>query len=705
VPRTLVKISRLDEMLYLVLPGLLGDSDMKKNSAVQPRDKPVLKSCMATAVFALVCCLLLGLTPAAWAARVALVIGNSDYKSSPLKNPINDAHDMSDRLQELGFSVVLRENLKRREIASTLREFRRRIKPGDEVLFFYAGHGLQVKGVNYLPAVDAQISSEDDVDLESLSLVKLLELLDESKASVKLVFLDACRNNPFARSFRSASQGLTRVGDVAPSGTLISFATKPGSVAADGRSRNGLYTEQLLKHIGEAGAPVEMMLKSVIRDVKTASNGRQEPWSEGSLEGNFYFRSAENEAQPALPPPPAQQAALQPQIIQSLPIQTEQAFWESIKNSRDPADFSAYLQQYPGGVFRTLAQNALRRLAAPAAPANAASTADAPDPAGLVNLGWKYEKGEGVPRDEVKAVALYRQAAEAGNPYGMKNLGVMYTNGRGVRRDDAQALVWYRRAIDAGNTDAMVNLGWMFENGRGVARDAQNAVAWYRRAADSGNAMGMKNLGVMYENGLGVGKSYQTAASWYRRAAEAGNAAGMKNLGAMYANGRGVDRDDEAAVEWYRRAAQAGDAEGMVNLGWMAEKGRGIAQDDGKAAEWYQRAAEAGNATGMKNIGVMYANGRGVERDYAKAIAWYRRAVENGNTDAMVNLGWMLENGHGVARDERKAAAWYRRAAEAGNAIGMKNLGLMYANGRGVARDNQRAQEWSRKAALASRDD
>ena len=249
----------------------------------------------------LVLCLLLT-CPSLFAARVALVIGNAAYKESPLKNPVNDARDMGAKLKELGFSVILKENLKRKEIPATLRAFRSQIKPGDDVLFFYAGHGLQVKGVNYLPAVDADISSEDEVDMESLSLNKLLELLDESKAAVKLVFLDACRNNPYARSFRSADRGLSRIGNTAPSGTIISFATKPGSVAADGSGKNGLYTEQLLKHIAIANTPIELMLKNVVRDVKQASSGQQEPWMEGSLDGEFLFRKQEIQQVASLTP-------------------------------------------------------------------------------------------------------------------------------------------------------------------------------------------------------------------------------------------------------------------------------------------------------------------------------------------------------------------------------------------------------------------
>jgi uncharacterized caspase-like protein len=162
-------------------------------------------------------------------SRVALVIGNSNYVQGPLRNPINDARDMSARLRELGFVVVERTDLRIRQIGSTLREFRGRLTPGSVALVFYAGHGLQIRGENYLPAVDAQIEGEDDVPNQSLAVRQIMDVLAEAGTRLNLVFLDSCRDNLFQRSFRSAVQGLAR--ETVPSGTLLSFATRPGGLA------------------------------------------------------------------------------------------------------------------------------------------------------------------------------------------------------------------------------------------------------------------------------------------------------------------------------------------------------------------------------------------------------------------------------------------------------------------------------------------
>ena len=313
-------------------------------------------------------------------ARVALVIGNSSYRSAPLANPVNDARAISAKLKTLGFEVIERRNLTQKQVGSVLREFRSRLKPGGVALFFYAGHGLQVKGVNYFPVVDADIASEEDVPTQSLDANKVLELMDEAKTRLNLVFLDACRNNPYARSFRSAADGLAKVN--APSGTVISFATRPGSVAADaGSGRNGLYTEHLLAAMDLPDTAIEQALKRVVSGVKQASKGRQEPWMEGSIEGDFYFRWTGQGAQAARPP-----AAVDPAAI-------ELAFWESIKGSQSAEDYKEYLKKYPNGQFAGIAK---RRALNPPKPATTAvatiaplpATKPKPEPAAVAGATW-----------------------------------------------------------------------------------------------------------------------------------------------------------------------------------------------------------------------------------------------------------------------------------------------------------------------------
>ena len=271
--------------------------------------------------------------------RVALVIGNGRYASAPLANSVNDSRAMAQSLREMGFTVIEREDITSKQIPATLREFRTSLTPGSVALFFYAGHGLQIKGTNYLPAVDAEINSEDDVPMQSIDLNRVLDILGESKTRLNLLFLDACRNNPYARSMRSGVAGLAKVD--APSGTLISFATRPGSTASDGSGGHGVYTEQLLGQMREPNVPVEQVLKRVGASVKRATRGAQEPWMEGSIEGDFYFRGGGAAAVAAGPVDP---------------LAFELAYWDSVKSSTNARDYQAYLDKYPQGQFAGLAR-------------------------------------------------------------------------------------------------------------------------------------------------------------------------------------------------------------------------------------------------------------------------------------------------------------------------------------------------------------
>jgi uncharacterized caspase-like protein len=248
---------------------------------------------------------------------------------------------MAKKLKGYGFDVVYRENLKIRQIGSVLREFKSKLTPGSTALVFYAGHGLQVRGENYFPAVDAEIHSEEDIQNQSINLKQVMDILEEAKTKANIVLLDACRNNPFERKSRSLSRGLASVN--APSGTIIAYSTRPGSVAEDGSGRNGLYTEQLLK-VMDSKKPIEQVLKLLVTSVKGASKGRQEPWSEGSFEGDFCFGGCEDEN--------AEKNRLAAEI----------SLWESIIGSTSINDYERYLSAYPTGTFAALAKKTIDNL-------------------------------------------------------------------------------------------------------------------------------------------------------------------------------------------------------------------------------------------------------------------------------------------------------------------------------------------------------
>jgi uncharacterized caspase-like protein len=223
--------------------------------------------------------------------KTALIIGNGDYKNGPLKNAVNDAYDMAATLGVKGFRVIMKLNASRVEMREAIREFGNEINSGGVGLFYYSGHGLQVDGVNYLIPIDADIELKAEVPEECISANGVLKVMEYSKNRINVIILDACRNNPYRSFTRSDEKGITRMDPPAGAkqGSIIAFATAPGSVASDGETRNGLYTSKLLKYINTPGLKLEEVFKRARIDVLQESGGRQTPWENNSLTGDFFF--------------------------------------------------------------------------------------------------------------------------------------------------------------------------------------------------------------------------------------------------------------------------------------------------------------------------------------------------------------------------------------------------------------------------------
>ena len=235
-------------------------------------------------------------------SRVALVIGNANYKVGALKNPVNDAKAVATSLRNLGFEVTHRENASLREMLDAFQQFSTQSKSAEVRVVYYAGHGVQLKGRNYLLPVDTEIRAEDEMPNKSADLNEFLDRLGGIKQGINVVILDACRNNPFSGSeivgpdgrrlkFRGATPaGLAPV--EAPLGSMIAFSTAPGGVALDNpQEKNSLYTKHLLEHLNSPGLPVELLFKRVRLAVAKETGRVQVPWESSSLTGDFCFRT------------------------------------------------------------------------------------------------------------------------------------------------------------------------------------------------------------------------------------------------------------------------------------------------------------------------------------------------------------------------------------------------------------------------------
>lgn len=298
-----------------------------------------MSRCCIAAVFALALLLCLPLSVLA-GKRVALVIGNGGYASSPLHNPVNDAKDVASALRGLGFGVILKTDADKRVMVDAVSAFGGQAQGAEVALFYYAGHGLQVGGLNYLVPVGANVRSEADVEFESMSADRVLAQMESARAKVNLVVLDACRNNPF-RYFRSSARGLAVVRAV--TGSVVVYATSPGDVAEDGGSgRNSPFARNLLKHMATPGLEVKAMFNRVGAAVAEESRGGQVPWINSSLFQDIYLAGAPLAAS-APPPPPSPPAQVS--------MTSRPASPPSDKTWTDPTTGAEFIW-IPGGCFQ-----------------------------------------------------------------------------------------------------------------------------------------------------------------------------------------------------------------------------------------------------------------------------------------------------------------------------------------------------------------
>jgi Caspase domain len=300
--------------------------------------------------FFCLCFILLIASPVFAEKRVALVIGNSTYKNiSKLNNPVNDARLMVRVLEKQGFEVVQGRDLEYRAMKRLIRSYTKKLQDygRDTVGFiFYAGHGLQIGGTNYLIPVGAEIGKQGDVDIEAISASSLLFGVKEARNRLNIIVLDACRNNPYRGMFRSVSRGLSQMS--APSGSLIAFSTGPGDVAADGTGKNSPFTAALAKSLRVPGLTIERVFKRARQQVYDSSNKQQLPWINSSLLGEFYPAGQQRE-----------------KTVRSEPIKSSDVAreWQSLSSSNDIEDLKAFITRF-GKAFPYYGRKAKKRIAA-----------------------------------------------------------------------------------------------------------------------------------------------------------------------------------------------------------------------------------------------------------------------------------------------------------------------------------------------------
>ncbi len=468
------------------------------------------------------------------------MLGNAKYEAVPaLDNPSNDAADLAQALRKVGFEVIEQRDATREVMARAVHDFSERLRGADVALFFYAGHGLQMNGENYLLPVDAKIDSATDVRFNTINLNDIQQEM-ESTGRTNVIILDACRNNPFAEKLARGGRGVTTRGlgrvDATGEGSLIVYSTQPNNVALDGAGRNSPFTAALLKHVGTPGLEVRQMISRVRGDVLAATDRRQTPWDSSSLVGDVYLAgppAANNTATSQPNPAPVSKepapAAVNKEVA-AMPVPAiSEATGIRAGNLPDivrecdrltappepgttspPVDWNravvaceAALKAEPGEAHFQFALGKAyfyTKNFIEAARHFTIAADSVPEAANA--LGYCFEKGLGVVKNDQKAFELYSKAAAAGSPVGMESLGGAYIGGVYVKRDFVKALDWLEKSVEAGNADSLQMIGNMYFNGQGVAKDYAMAAQYFQQAADLNNGYALRFLANMYEVGM-----------------------------------------------------------------------------------------------------------------------------------------------------------------------------------------------------------
>lgn len=491
--------------------------------------------------------------------RVALVIGNGySGTTNQLQNTLNDARDMAAALQALGFDVLKVEDADQKTMLAAIRTFGNRLEISKGVgLFYFAGHGLQVEGRNYLVPSGFKAENAAEAADEGVDAQKVLRAMESSGSPLNIVILDACRNNPFINTGKRGlgDQGLSRMD--APAGTLIAYATAPGQTASDNQgSKNGLYTQELLKQIRTPGLRIEDVFKNTRVAVKTASGAKQVPWEESSLESDFRFLGS-GEAAIADAETKVVNTLSRLRITVNVPNasvvvdgQAVAAGQEFVANLLDEERKVVQVKvSAPGHLGQlqevTLVRGRIVPLSVTLAPAPVAPPPVDPAPDASANIPEvqrpnspayraqpEYQRAIKAysDKDYATAARLLPKFALQGDAEAQNILGFMYEKGYGVTKDEAEAVAWYRKSAIQGYVQAQNNTGIMYYNGKGVKEDNAEALRWFRKAADQGHPVAQFFLGEIYEKGYGVTIDKAEAVRWYRKSAEQGDEDATKAL-------------------------------------------------------------------------------------------------------------------------------------------------------------------------------
>jgi len=609
--------------------------------------------------------------------RLALVIGNKDYAWKPLANPVNDATDVAAALERDGFKVRLATNLRfrdpspTREMKSVVRQFVESVHKNDFAFVYYSGHGVEVRGTNYLLPVDLPAdATAGTIRDEAIAAQDLVSDIQDQGASVSVLVLDACRSNPIHATGDRAmlSGGLSRMDP--GHGTLVVFPTQAGQTASDNsNSRNGLFTQYLLPALAQKGVRLDDAIRDAASQMVHDTGGMQTPALYGLLDNPVFLASA-----------PA------PVNVNPAPYEPDAALeaWNAIKDTHNPQDFDDFITAFPQSPYaasaRLVANRLRRQIAASAVPSQPSrGSPDIPHPAAnegpstlVVNCdlacNWQVD---GVSQGTIQPGDTARLQVTPGDHM----LIATTADGRDRITQTVTAI---------GGTSKVVSLSLK------QARDGR--VANVKAAADRG--MSLFNQ-----------KDYAKALPALQEACSGGDAASCRSAGFLYSKGLGLAQDYKRAADFYKQSCDMGDMPGCLNLGYLFKRGLGVIQDYSKATALYKQACDGEELLACDTLGLMYVNAEGVAQDNALAFSLFKKACDGGELIGCTSQGAMYVNATGVAQDYAQAFSLFKRACDGNNMLGCRNLGEMYRSGRSVPVDLEKARQLYDQACKAGDND
>ncbi|WHQ68595.1 caspase family protein [Methylorubrum extorquens] len=574
--------------------------------------------------------LLLGRGPAEAAAekRVALVIGNAAYTAFPaLKNPRNDAVDIATALKLLGFTVLKGNDLKRAEMRDLIARFQAEAKEADAALFYYAGHGFQIDQRNYLVPVDAVIKSGADVEAQTIDLLDLTRGLENGRSN-RLIFLDACRDNPLRGGAQAGfpavvQDGLARLGSAA--GFLFAYATQPDNRAFDGGGRNSPFAQAFLSHLPARGVDLATTMIEIRKDVIAATGGYQVPWENSSLTTQFFFA-------------PGQPAPLSP----------ETQLWQLAATTRDSSLLRVYLDRYPEGAHVAEAQRIVKLASAQLSSVSVSRSTSDIDSISDDRL-WDFAQ-----RSRIRALVEFYIERRPDGRHVANARELLQTLPSAQEADLKPETVCERGAThprDATANMSGVPLAELARNGEATIAACRGARAAHPE---------MPHYTALLARALAAAGQRGEAIELYRSAAEQGNLRAMVSLGLILEVGDGVPRDPKAAYSLYARAAKGGSPDGAINLAVALLEGSGLPRDPARAVELLKQASAAGSAIATYNLGVLAE--RGVHRS-GSALQYFMKATELGDPRGFLSAAILLDEGRTVAKNPSDAAEMLLRGA------------------------------------------